>query len=384
MTSRERILTAMAHQEPDHVPLVFNPFGWPVPEEFNTEYAWADYWLFRGCDAWLDVHMPWRLREGVTARIWEERRSGEPYPIVIGEYQTPKGILRHAVRRAPGYPYEEARIDLFSDFNPPRAVEHPVENERDLEVLEYLLDVPDGPMLEQLREQAREVHTAAQERSIIVEGHCTTGGDSLAWLCGFDHMLYLALDDPPFVRRLLEIIHHNEMRRLEMLLDTAVVDIVVRRAWYESLRSVSPGIYCEFLAPLIRREAALTHQAGLPYMYICTADIMGLVPIWKEIGVDIAWGVDPVQGDADLAKLKSEAGDWLCFWGGMNAWVTLVQQSDAEIQAAVEAAVHTLGPGGGFVLMPVDAISAEVSPHAMDVLIDAWRACADYPVRSKD
>jgi hypothetical protein len=381
MTSRERVMTAMAHQEPDHVPLALNPHdNPPVPEAFRGEYAWADYWLSRGADAWLNVHVPWRLREGTVLRTWEEQPPGERYPVVFGEYETPKGRLRHAVRKAPGWPYGEGEIELLSDFNPPRAVEHPVKAEQDLEALEYLMDVPDGGMLERLRSQARKVRRDADERGVIVEGHCTTGGDSMAWLCGFDHMVYLAVDQPELIRRLLGIIHRNDMRRLEMMLDMGVVDIVVRRAWYESLRSVNPRIYREFLAPLIREEAALAQQAGAPYMYICTADTMGLVPIWKEIGVDIVWGVDPVQGDADLARLKAEAGEWLCFWGGMNAWVTLQRGSDAEIREAVETAVSTLGPGGGFVLLPVDAIGPDVTPHALDVLVDAWKACGRYPL----
>ena len=382
MTSRERILTAMAHQEPDHVPLAISVLGYPhLPDTFaRGELGWADYWLSRGCDAWLPVGMPWRLREGTTVCTWEETRPGERYRIVVAEYQAAKGTLRHAVRKTSDWPYAEGHLNLFDDFNPPRAVEHPVEKEQDLEVLEYLLDVPDGAMLEQLRARARHTRREADERGVIVEGNCTTGGDALAWLCGFDHMLYFALDDPPFVHRLLGIIHRNEMRRLEMLLDTGVVDIVERRGWYESLRNVSPSIYREFLAPLIREEATLTHQAGLLYMYICSGDIMGLVPIWKEIGVDIHWGVDPVQGDADLGKLKAEAGEWLAFCGGVNTSVTLRQGSDDEIREAVERAVHTLGPGGGLVLHPIASLTPDVRPHAVDTLIDAWRAVGRYPI----
>jgi uroporphyrinogen-III decarboxylase len=271
-------------------------------------------------------------------------------------------------------------MDLFGDFNPPRAVEHPVQAEQDLDALEYLFDVPDAAMLQRLRDEARQIRKDAGERGVVVEGRCTTGGDSMAWLCGFDHMVYHALDNPPFAHRLLDIIHRNETRRLEMLLDLGVVDIVVRRAWYESLRSVNLQIYREFLAPLIRHEADLAHQAGLPYMYICTAGTMGLLPVWKEIGVDIVWGVDPVQGDADLPRLKAEAGEWLSFWGGINSWVTLQRGSDAEIRESVEAAVRALGPGGGLVLMPVDALGADVPPHAVDVLLDAWKTCASYPL----
>ncbi len=316
-------------------------------------------------------------------RTWEEERPGERYQIVVAEYYTPRGRMRHAVRKAPGWPFLKGGVSLFSDLNPPRAAEHPIKTEQDLDVLEYLFEVPGEAMLSQVTERARRTRRNADERDAIVQGHCTTGGDSMAWLCGFDQMIYFAVDDPAFVRRLLDIIHRNEMRRLEMMLDLEVADIIVRRAWYESLRSVSMRIYRDFLAPLIREEAALTHQVDLLYMYICTADIMGLVPTWKEIGVDVIWGVDPVQGDADLTKLKSEADDQLSFWGGINSWVTLQGGTNAEIREAVGTAIRTMGPGGGFVLLPVDAIGAGVTPHAMEVLTNAWKACADYPLSGR-
>ena len=76
-----------------------------------------------------------------------------------------------------------------------------------------------------------------------------------------------------------------------------------------------------------------------------------------------------MQGDADLARLKREAGDWLAFWGGINAAVTLTRGTDEEIRRAVETAVGTLGPGGGFVLLPVDTLCEDVPAHALDVLI---------------
>jgi hypothetical protein len=324
--------------------------------------------------------MPWRLREGTTFRAWEEEAPGERYPRAIGEWQTPKGTLRQVIAKAEDWPYAAGQMELFSDFGPPRAIKHPVETEQDLDALEYLFDVPGEAMLRGVREHAGEVRKAAAERGIVLQGQCTTGGDSLAWLCGFDHMVYHTIDNPELVRRTLSIIHRNEMRRLEMMLDLGGIDIVVRRAWYESLRSVTLSMHREFLAPLVRDELELAHQAGALYMYICTADTMGLVPTWLESGIDIVWGIDPVQGDADLARLKALAGDRLSFWGGINSWVTLERGGDAEIRQAVEDAVLTMGPGGGFVLLPVDALGENVTPHALEVMIDAWRACATYPL----
>jgi uroporphyrinogen-III decarboxylase len=371
-------MTAMAHQQPDHVPLVFNPFGYRhVPPQFRGPHAWEDFAAARGFDAVLRIFVPWRLRD-TTFRSWQERRPGEALPVICGEWENPKGRLRAEVRRTADWPWGETGLALFDDYNPPRAIKHPIESEQDLEVFAYMFDLPDEALLSEVRQRAEQTKREAESRGLVIEGHCLTGGDSLLWLCGADHSLYYMMDQPAFVHRLLEVIHRNEMRRLEMLLDLGVADIVVRRGWYEGLRLCSPRLYREFYAPLIREEAALVHQAGLPYMYICSTDIMRLLPIWKQLGLDIVWGVDPVQGDADLASLKRDAGDWLAFWGGMNAAVTLTQGTDQQIREAVETAVRTLGPGGGFVLLPVDTLCEDVPERAFDVLLEAWKACASY------
>jgi len=107
--------------------------------------------------------------------------------------------------------------------------------------------------------------------------------------------LILGIGDPLIGRLMLSVLYG--------------IDIVVRRAWYESLRSVTLSMHREFLAPLVRDELELAHQAGALYMYICTADTMGLIPTWLESGIDIVWGIDPVQGDADLARLLAVPGD---------------------------------------------------------------------------
>ena len=57
------------------------------------------------------------------------------------------------------------------------------------------------------------------------------------------------------------------------------------------------------------------------------------------------WGVDPVQGGADLAEIKARIGGQVCLWGGMNSFVTLGTGSEEEIRAAVRQAMQTLSPG---------------------------------------
>ena len=100
-----------------------------------------------------------------------------------------------------------------------------------------------------------------------------------------------------------------------------------------------------------------------------------------DLGIDVLWGVDPVEGGANLAEIKSCIGREVCLLGGLNSFVTLGLGSDDEIRRAVRDAVRTLGPGGGFILAPVDPISPESPPRSVEIALDEWRKVRDYAAR---
>lgn len=88
--------------------------------------------------------------------------------------------------------------------------------------------------------------------------------------------------------------------------------------------------------------------------------------------------VDPVQDNADLAAVKAKFRGKLAVAGGINSGVTLARGAPQEIAAAVRAAVRTLGPGGGFILAPVDALFPDTPWSSVEAMIAAWReACKE-------
>jgi uroporphyrinogen decarboxylase len=67
--------------------------------------------------------------------------------------------------------------------------------------------------------------------------------------------------------------------------------------------------------------------------------------------------------------------------GGINNAVTVEQGTPDEIRQAVFDAISILGPGGGFILTPVDSINASTPWANIEVLIEAWKEARDYPLR---
>jgi len=115
---------------------------------------------------------------------------------------------------------------------------------------------------------------------------------------------------------------------------------------------------------------------------------MPALEIFRDIGVDILYGPEPVEGNVDLQETKDRVGEEICLWGGMNAPVTLGIGTPEEIEKGVREAVQALAPGGGFILSAMESIILGHDPkicglipwESVECMIEAWRKVCDYPV----
>ena len=387
LSSRERLLCAINHQEPDHVPL-WNlwshqenlPFSWQNPIE-RVEKV-----LGMGLDDTLllrppgpgenDILVEALMAPGVKARCGRETSAAHRYPLLVKEYETPAGMLRQVVRETEDWPYG-ADVPVFSDYCVSRSVEFLIKGPEDLEKLSFLLTPPSAEQVESFKERARPLEAFAKDHGVLVEGGWINVGDAAIWLCGVEPLLTAAMDDPGFVEELLRILYDWQRPRIELLLEEGI-DVLAHRGWYESTAFWSPGLYRRLLKPLVRKEVELAHDAGVKFSYIMTTGVMPLVEDFLDLGIDILWGVDPVQGDADLPVLKEKLGETVCLWGGMNSAVTLGHGTREEVRDAVTYAIHTLAPGGGFVLFPVDQIFEDTPWENIEIMIERWREIGTY------
>ncbi|MHC4561454.1 MAG: uroporphyrinogen decarboxylase family protein [Planctomycetota bacterium] len=387
MTSRQRMLTAMSCRQPDRVPLHFRLFGFVPPEHFawSNDFERVDRWASIGVDDTLTLGISAGTHPDVRTRSWrEEPTADEPYPLICTEYDTPAGVLRHIVREAGNEfcsdrPWKPKEVHLFDDYNVPRAKEHAVTGPEDLPKLRYLLTEPSDEQIEQFRRNARRIKNYADQHGVLVTGWGSSGVDAAVWLCGVQGAVLAAVDQPEFFGELLDILHACDVRACELLLD-AGVDVLVRRGWYEGTHFWSPELYRRFFAPRVRQLADMAHQAGAKFACTMSAGIMPLLETFKDVGLDVLYHVDPVQGEADLPTVKETLGEQVAVLGGINSAVTLGRGSRDEIRQAVFDAVETMAPGGGFILSPVDCLFPDTPWEAVETVVEAWREVCDYDV----
>jgi hypothetical protein len=198
--------------------------------------------------------------------------------------------------------------------------------------------------------------------------------DMANWLCGMQDLMVLTIEQPDFVDQLLEMIHVWNVARMEVVL-SAPIDLYIRRAWYEGADFVTPRFYRESILPRLRAEAALAHERGVRFGYICSSGTKPMLGDYLEAGIDVLIGVDPIQGTyTDLPAMRETLGGRVCLWGGVSGAVTVEMGTAEEVRAAVRGAIETLGPEG-LILSPVDNITVD-GPRTwrnIHAFIDEWR-----------
>ena len=387
MSSRERMLCAIEGRAADYVPLSFMIFS-ACEQRCAGPIEFFERQVELGLDPVVDLwHMnadevkdcgdapgpPVILGPEVKVREWREEPAESRYPLLHKEYATPDGTLSVTTQQTDDWPYGD-HVPFLDDYMEARATKPLVTGFDDLPALRHLL----GPVRRKDADACRhawdEGTQFARRHGLLVAGGWGVGADALAWLCGLQNAVMMAVDQPDLLDAVLDVVSAWNRWRMEVILD-AKVDLFIRRAWYEGTDFWSPALYRRFFLPRLAAEAAMAHQAGAKFGYILTSGAMPMLDLIIEAGVDVLIGVDPIQGKGtDMRELKARTKGRLALWGGVNGFLTVERGTPEEIREAVRTALDTLGPDG-FILSPVDNVrdtSEETWENAM-ALIEAWK-----------
>lgn len=136
---------------------------------------------------------------------------------------------------------------------------------------------------------------------------------------------------------------------------------------------ISPRMYREFIQP---RQALMWARAkelsAAKIMLHSCGGLYPLIPGLIEAGLDILQPVQTTATDMEPERLKAEFGRDLCLWGGgCNTRDVLPSGTPAEVAADVRRRVGVLAPGGGFVFQQIHNIMADVPAENIVAMLDA-------------
>jgi hypothetical protein len=145
---------------------------------------------------------------------------------------------------------------------------------------------------------------------------------------------------------------------------------------------LSRQTYRELYMPFHQRvnDWVHAHTGWKTFIHTC-GSVLALLPDFTEAGFDI---LNPVQCSAagmDPRTLKDQFGDRFVFWGGgVDTQRTLPFGSPDEVRREVRERMEILGPDGGFVFNTIHNVQARVPTENLVALFGAVQEVRDYPL----
>jgi uroporphyrinogen decarboxylase len=409
MTSRERILASLNHEEPDRVPVdlsghrssgiaamaysrlrdflglpkkrlrVYDPIQQLaiVDEDVLQRFGVDTIELGRGFAHEDKYWTDWVLPDGTPCLmpIWAEPEREN------GDWVLRSNSSRRVIARMPeGVWYFEQSFYPFLDREDLSRVEAEL-----TECMWSAVASPPGPIVagrdgpRLLSEGARQLRQQTQ-RAIIG----LFGGNLLElgqWFYRNDNFFILLACEPRRAHRFLDTLVEIHLRNLDRFLRALApsIDIIVfgDDLGMQSGPQVSPAMYREFFQP---RERTLwqTVRRQAPHLKImlhCCGGVRELLPGLIEAGLD---AINPVQVNCRgmaAPELKGEFGDRLAFWGGgCDTRDILIHGTPGQVREHVLQQMKIWRPAGGYVFQQVHNILADVPPANVVAMYDAVQA----------
>lgn len=197
-----------------------------------------------------------------------------------------------------------------------------------------------------------------------------------------DGFLMDLLDEPTKVEALLDALMARHMATLEKVCQ-AVGDVADIVRFGDDLGMnggafMSRDLYRRFFKP---RHAQLCgyvrkHSRMKTFLHSC-GSIRSLLPDLIEAGFDV---INPVQTNClgmEPDQLKQDFGRDICFWGGgCDTQRVLNSATPTEVKRHVLDRLEIFAPGGGFVFNTVHNILPDVPPENIVAMFDAIDAFA--------
>ncbi len=377
MLHRERVLSALNHQEPDRIPTALGggPYGLvddlylrmvkhldlgqPVkPFRSGHSISYMDDRLLdilgtdlRYCWPGLLPNSPVIL--GADADTFYDS-YGQVWKRALPYYYAGEGILKHAETVA-----DIERLVRWPDLSDPRWTAGLAERAQNLrEATDYFVVM----------------------RMVASHGPFQTACD----LRGTENFLMDMALRPEFAQALLEKV-------------TSAIDGLLRLAmqssgkWFDMVELpgddyagntstiISPGMFHQFIRPCLARliNTIKEHNPATKIMLHSDGAIAKLLPDILTLGVDVLHPLEPLAA-TDIPAVKANFGDKVTFLGGIDISHAM-PGSRAEVIAEVKLRLAQLAPDGGYILAPSNHLQADVPPENVVTLFETAR---EFGIRS--
>jgi uroporphyrinogen decarboxylase len=335
MTSRERVLAALAHTEPDFTPCDY--FATPeIHQALVEHFGLAD-----------KAEIAERL--GTDIRYIEPPYTGPPLP----EFDDGSVMNIWGVRRRP-------MSNEYGEYSEPVGL--PYAGWTTVEEAEpFPWPDPDAYDYDAIRTLCAKYPDMA-----IAAGsfHVQDFINSVAMGRGVEQVLMdIALEDPVYLF-IVQKRHDFYMRHIERVLDAGRgrIDLVLVGDDFGSQRGplISPDTFNKLFAPKKKELFDLIHAHGAKVTHHCCGSSRALIPDFIACGMDALQTIQIRAAGMDPYELKADFGGKIVLHGAVDVQGWLQQAATDEIETEVNRLMDEVGRGGGYICGPSHHIQPDV------------------------
>jgi len=401
VTSKERVLKALDHQEPDRVPVG----EWGIDHDIVERV--------------IGHKTYWRARAEITKALWAGKRDEvvESYKkdlvelierldqdLVPVHLVPPKGLAPTKVKQIDKETWEDEEGRIFKYTSGNDAIlcikSNPVRSFKSKEELReyfeshlvkdfgfkirnknssgYELELEDESRLEFARFIIKKL---GRDRFIFFRGisefevlSSFIGGTSE------DFFVFIALQ-PELAKEAFNLYTEVAIALAKIFIEEGVDAIMPGGDFSDSTGPmISPEAIREIFLPGMKKLSNFVHKQGVRVMSHNCGNNWKIMNILIEAGYEAYQSIQSKTANMELKRLKEEYGDRITLWGGINI-ENLIRGTSEENKEDVIYALKYAAPGGGFILGTSNSVAYgskyENYMRALDTLYKYGR----YPIR---
>lgn len=332
-TSRELVLLAINHHEPQRIPFTLY-VAKPLYNKLKDMWGPREQWP---CPADDTIRILWPLEfTDISPMMFEDRfgcqwqREHGGYTFVNSQLKEPEVV-------------QIPRIELVS--------------QSDIElIIETRKQNPDR---------------------FIYYQFSGTFGERLWCLRGLEQTLMDYLLESNFVHKSLDILMEMHIEALDKILSLPI-DGVTFGDDFGSQRGlmISRSIFLDFFKPRLAKMYEKVRSAGKIVMHHSCGDNTEIMADLIDIGLQV---FHPLQPEAmDICYSKREFGKYLTFRGGIGTQGDIVFGTPRQAREEVRRAVKILSKGGGYLLETAKPLPEEMPIENANAVIDEMTKVMNY------
>ncbi|MBN2293740.1 MAG: hypothetical protein JXM70_15035 [Pirellulales bacterium] len=343
MNSLQRVTTALERKQPDRVPF----FECAIDERVMDA-------LLPGCDYFQFNEWIGQDNVGLNRSSW----SRDNVDIIDEE----RGLFRD----------KWGVVRAFGPESTPVPVEGPIKTPEDLKTYQ-----PPDPRADDVLGGIPEI-VARYKGQKAISAICRDAFFNPAFLRGTQEFLMDMVERPRFVHELIDVALSYDIPAMVRMVE-AGVDVVVFGDDYADRNStlMSPKHFKEFILPGLKRCVDAAHEAGAYVVKHTDGNIMGIIDMIVETGIDALNPLEP-QAGMDIGLIKQKYGDRIAIVGNIDCGYLLSQAPVEEVRQVTRQTIEIAKPGGGYCLSSSNSIHSSVKPENLLAMIETLREYGEY------